>query len=136
MALAGVDRDICGKEAERLEARKKAAEGRLDRLKDMLLAFMLSRGLKKLEGEKAAIGLQANSMASLVIDDPLQIGECFFESSIRLTKTELQEIAYQLADGELRRRLEAALKGDGWEINGSAVRFAITNNSPYPARAS
>jgi hypothetical protein len=69
------------------------------------------------------------TLASLVMDDPLQIGECFFESIIRLTKTELQEIAYQLADGELRRRLEATLKGEGWEINGSAVRFAIINNS-------
>lgn len=121
--------EICDKEAERLEARKKAAEGRLGRLKNMLLAFMIARGLKKLEGEKAAIGMQANGMASLVIDDPLQIGECFFESNIRLTKTELQEIAYQLTDGELRRRLEASLKGGGWEINGSAVRFAIINNS-------
>lgn len=96
----------------------------------MLLAFMTSRGLKKLEGEKAAIGMQANGMASLVIDDPLQIGECFFESSMRFTKTELQEIVYQLADGDLRRRLEAVLGRDGWEINGSAVRSAITNNSP------
>ena len=73
-------------------------------------------------------------MASLVIDDPLQIGECFFESNIRVTKTELQEIAYELADGELRRRLEASLKGDGWEINGSAVRFAIINSSVTGAR--
>ena len=73
--------------------------------------------------------MQANGMASLVIDDPSQIGERFFESSIRLTKTELQEIAYQLADGDLRCRLETALSGSGWEINGSAVRFAITNNS-------
>ena len=44
--------------------------------------------------------------------------------------TELQEIAYQLADGELRRRMETTLKSEGWEINGSAVRFAIINNSP------
>jgi len=121
--------EICRKEAERLEARKKAAEGRLGQLKSMLLAFMMARGLKKLESEKAAIGMQANGMASLVIDDPLQIGECFFENSIRFTKTELQELAYQLADGELRRRLESALKGDGWEVNASAMRIAITNNS-------
>src|SRR5207249_7151859 len=57
---------ICGEEAERLSARKRAAERRVNRLKDMLLAFMMSRGLKKLEGEKAAIGLQANSTPSLV----------------------------------------------------------------------
>lgn len=122
---------ICNEEAERLSARKRAAEGRVSRLKDMLLAFMMSRGLKKLEGEKAAIGMQANGMASLVIDDPLQIGERFFEKDLRFTKTELQEISYQLADGELRRRLETAVAGcDGWEINGSAVRFAIVNNAP------
>ena len=121
---------ICGEEAERLSARKRAAERRVSRLKDMLLAFMMSRGLKKLEGEKAAIGLQANSTPSLVVDDPLQIGECFFEKSLRFTKTELQEIVYQMADGTLRRRLEAALAGDGWEINNSAVRFAITGSSP------
>ena len=121
---------ICGEEAERLSARKRAAERRVSRLKDMLLAFMMSRGLKKLEGEKAAIGLQTNSTPSLVVDDPLQIGECFFEKSLRFTKTELQEIAYQMADGTLRRRLEAALAGDGWEINNSAVRFAITGSSP------
>src|SRR5439155_9576986 len=105
---------ICAEEAERLSARKRAAERRLNHLKDMLLAFMMSRGVKRLAGEKAAVGLQANSMASLVIDDPLQIGECFFEKSLRFTKTELQEIVYQLADGQLRRGLETALAADGW----------------------
>ena len=120
--------EICGKEAERLAARKKAAEGRLDRLKNMLLAFMLSRGAKRLEGEKA-IGMQANGMASLVMDDPSQLGDCFFENSIRFTKTELQELVYQLAEGELRHRLECALEGKGWEVNASAVRVAMTNNS-------
>jgi len=34
-----------------------------------------------------------------------------------------------MADGTLRRKLEAALPGDGWEINNSAVRFAITNGA-------
>ncbi len=124
--------EICGKETERLAGRKKAAEGRLDRLKNMLLAFMLSRGAKKLEGEKAAIGMQANGMASLVIDDPSQLGHCFLENSIRFTKKELQELVYQLAEGELRRRLEATLAGKAWEINSSAVRAAITSNSPVP----
>jgi len=123
---------ICGEEAERLSGRKRAAERRVNRLKDMLLAFALPRGLKKFEGEKAAIGVQANGTASVVIDHPLQIGECFFEKSLRFTKTDLQEIVHQLADGKQRRRLEAALAGDGWEINASAVRFAIINGSNIP----
>jgi Siphovirus Gp157 len=120
---------ICSQESERLSARKRAAERRVSRLKDMLLAFMISRDFKKLEGEKAAIGLQANGTPSVVIDDPLQVGECFFEKSLRFTKTELQEVVYQIADGKLRSRLEAALAADAWEINSSAIRFAITNHS-------
>jgi hypothetical protein len=123
---------ICGEEADRLSTRKRAAERRLNRLKEMLLAFMMSRGAKRLEGEKAAIGMQGNSMASLAIDDPLQIAECFFEKSLRFTKTELQEIVYQLADGQLLSRLKAALAASGWEIDGSAVRSAITNGSNIP----
>jgi hypothetical protein len=105
--------EICGKEAERLAARKKAAEGPLDRLKGMLLAFMLFHGAKKLEGEKAAIGMQANGMASLVIDDPSQLGECFFENSIRFTKTELSR-SHLSANG----RRTAASPGDGPGIQG------------------
>lgn len=120
---------ICATEAERLSARKKAAEGRVSRLKNMLQHFMLSRGFKRLEGERAAIGLQPNSAASLVVDDPLKIGECFFERPIALTKTELQELVYQLPTGDLRSRLEPLLPSDGWQINGSAVRAAIANGA-------
>jgi hypothetical protein len=120
---------ICGSEAERLFARKKAAEGRVSRLKNMLLHFMLSRGLKKLEGERAAIGLQPNSAASLVVDDPLKIGECFFERSIIFTRTEMQELTYQLPAGDLRGRLEAQLAEDGWQVNGNAIRAAFANGA-------
>ena len=118
--------DISSKEAERLAARKKAAENRVTRLKGFLFAFMMARGIKKLEGEKSDIGMQRNSTASLIVDNPVQIGERFFERSVRFNKTELQEIVYQLAEGEVRRRLESALK-DGWEVNGEAVRAALVN---------
>jgi hypothetical protein len=66
-----------------------------------------------------------------LVDDPLQIAEHFFERSIRFNKTELQEIVYQLAEGEVRRRLESALK-DGWEVNGEAVRAALVNQEVIP----
>jgi hypothetical protein len=101
--------EICTREAERLSSRAKAATGRVDRLKAMLLGFMLPRDLKKLEGEKASIGLQRNGTASLVIDDPLQIEEEFFENSVRFTKAELRDLISQLREGETRRRMEAAL---------------------------
>ncbi len=98
----------------------------MNRLKGFLFAFMMARGIKKLEGETSDIGVQRNSSASLVIDDPLQIAEHFFERNVRFNKTELQEIVYQLTEGEVRRRLELALK-DGWEVNGEAIRAALVN---------
>lgn len=122
--------DICTQEAERLSARKRAAESRLVRLKNMLLAFMLSRGIKKLEGERASICMQQNSASSLAVDDPLQIAECFYESSLRFTKTELQELIYQLPEGDLRQRLETQLTSEGWQVNGSTVRASISNGLP------
>ena len=54
------------------------------------------------------------------------MAERFFERNVRFNKTELQEIVYQLAEGEVRRRLELALK-DGWEVNGEAIRAALVN---------
>jgi hypothetical protein len=121
---------ICGQECERLAARKRAAEARVTRLKGMLLYFMAARGLKRLGGERASIGMQTNGMASLHIDDPFQLEESFFERDLRINRAELQGIVSQLPEGEARRRLEAALKQDGWEVNASAVRAAIANNLP------
>lgn len=118
---------ICGKEAERLAARKKAADARVARLRNMLLAFMMSRGLKKLEGETSSIGMQANSTASLLIDDPLQIGDCFREQQVTFTKVELREMAAQMPEGPARRRLESLLDNAGWQIAGCAVRAALDN---------
>ncbi len=123
--------DISAKEAERLAARKKAAENRVTRLKGFLFAFMKARGIKKLEGEKSDIGMQRNSSASLVVDDPSQVAERFFERSVRFTKTEFQEILFQLPEGDARRRLEALLK-DGWEVNGESVRASLVNNQLVP----
>ena len=123
---------ICGEEVERLAARKKAAAGRVDRLKDMLMTFLLTRGQKKLDGETSSITLQANGAASLVVDDPQQIGDGFYECPIRFTKPEMQEIVYQLAEGEIRRRLELTIQGDGGEINASAVRAALVNDASMP----
>ena len=122
--------EICGQESERLAARKRAADTRVARLKGMLQYFMQTRGLKKLEGEKASIGLQTNGMASLVVDDPMKLGEEFFEREVRLSRDILSEVVELLPECEARRRLEALRTQDGWEVNSSAVRAALANNCP------
>jgi hypothetical protein len=68
----------------------------------------------------------------LVIDDPAQIEETFFESSLRLTKTQIRDMVSQLPEGVIRSRLEASITGNEWVINISAIRSALANNSPVP----
>ena len=119
---------ICGKEAERLSARKKAADNRVNRLKGFLLAFMTARGIRKLEGERSSIGMQANGQASLAIDDPLRIAESYYEKSFRFGKLEIEELVNQISEGPMRRRLQAALKAEDWQLNESAIRAALVAN--------
>jgi hypothetical protein len=120
---------ICGEEAERLAARKKAADGRVTRLKSMLLAFMTSRGHKKLEGDKASITKQQNSTPALVIDNPLEISNEYFVLQLQFTRLDIQAIVAGLGPTELRRRLEFVLQDDRWEIDTSAVRAALLSNA-------
>lgn len=122
--------DICGQESERLAARRRAADARVTRLKGMLQYFMQTRGLKKLEGEKASIGVQTNGMASLVVDDPTKLSEQFFERDVRLSREVLSEVVELLPESDARRRLEAWRTPEGWEVNSAAVRAALANNCP------
>jgi hypothetical protein len=122
--------EICGQESERLATRKRAADARVTRIKGMLQYFMQTRSLKKLDGEKASIGLQTNGMASLVVDDPLKLADDFFEREVRLSRETLSSIVELLPDCEMRRRLQSLFTQEGWEINSSAVRAALANNCP------
>jgi hypothetical protein len=74
--------------------------------------------------------MRANSAASLVVDDPLKVPECFWERRLTLSKIELREITNHLPDGDLRRKLELALAAADWEIAGTAVRRELELGRP------
>jgi len=59
--------ELAQREAERFQARYKAAESREKRLKQMLVWFMISRNAQKLRGSLNTISLQANSAPSLTL---------------------------------------------------------------------
>lgn len=123
---------ICDQEVERLSNRKRAAQNRVDRLRSMLLTFMLARGLKKLDGAKASIGMQRNSMASLLIDDPLVIADSYRETLVCLTKNEFQELLDRLPEGDLHQKLSTHFHGENWQINSGAVRASLAGGREVP----
>jgi hypothetical protein len=77
--------ELAQREAERFQARYKAAENREKRLKQMLVWFMISRNTPKLRGSLNTISLQANSAASLTIQETTHIPDSFYRAKVELT---------------------------------------------------
>ncbi|MBY0502686.1 MAG: siphovirus Gp157 family protein [Bryobacteraceae bacterium] len=99
--------EIAEREAERFQARHKAAENREKRLKQMLVWFMISRNTKKLRGAMNTINLQANSTPSLLIQDFRHIPDTFYRARVDVSWLEWREVLDSLPVGShLRKRLE------------------------------
>jgi hypothetical protein len=102
--------EIAHQEAERFQARHKAAENREKRLKQMLVWFMLTRKLQKLRGELNTISLQANGAPSLAVIETTHIPARFYRARVEITWPEWVEILDALPHGPLRERL---MNGEG-----------------------
>jgi len=100
--------ELAQREAERFQARHKAAENREKRLKQMLVWFMISRSTPKLRGSLNTISLQANSAPSPTIQETAHIPDSFYRAKVELTWPEWREIVDSLPPSPLRDRLGAA----------------------------
>jgi hypothetical protein len=100
--------EVAQREADRFQARYRAAENREKRLKQMLVWFMISRSTQKLRGSLNTISLQANSAPSLTIQETTHIPDCFYRAKVELTWPEWREIVASLQPSPLRDRLGAA----------------------------
>src|SRR5712691_6971970 len=89
--------EVAQREADRFQARYKAAENREKRLKQMLVWFMITRSTLKLRGTMNTISLQANSVPSLAIQETTHIPDSFYRARVELTWPEWREIVESLA---------------------------------------
>jgi len=99
--------DLAQREAERLQARHRAAENREKRLKQMLAWFMVTRNVRQLRGALNTITLQSNSAPSLLVDGSARIPDSFYRARVDLPWCEWCEILDALPPGTLRNRLQA-----------------------------
>jgi hypothetical protein len=97
--------EVAQREAERFQARYKAAENREKRLKQMLAWFMVTRNVQRLRGAMNTISLRANSTPSLNIKETTQIPDSFYRARIDLSWPEWHEILESLPPSDLRERL-------------------------------
>jgi hypothetical protein len=97
--------EIAAQEIARLEARKRAAENREKRLKEMLAALMKLKDVTKLRGRLNTISLQKNSTPSLMVTDPGEIPAAYYRATVVMSWPEWQAILNCIPPGELRSRL-------------------------------
>jgi hypothetical protein len=120
---------FCRNEAARLNDRARAAAGKIERTKNMVLYYLLSRDLKKIEGHQFTLRAQKNSQDSVKITDQAAVPKCYCRIEARVTGV-LWETVLSLLPDELSKALEASIHETRPDTD--AIKTAVAQNEVVP----
>ena len=115
---------FCRGEAARLADRARAAAGKVDRTKSMVLFYLVSRNLKKIEGLEFTLRAQKNSQDSVRINDEAALPKSYCKIDARIDGV-LWETVLSVLPEELAKSLELSVqetKPDTDAIKAAALR--------------
>jgi hypothetical protein len=115
---------FCRGEAARLADRARAAAGKVDRTKSMVLFYLVSRDLKKIEGLEFTLRAQKNSQDSVRINDESALPKSYCKIDARIDGV-LWETVLSVLPEELAKSLEFSVqetKPDMDAIKAAALR--------------
>ncbi len=119
----------CRSEAARLADRARATAGKVERTKNMVLYYLLSRDLKKIEGYQFTLRAQKNSQDSVRITDEAAVPRCYCRIDARIDGVIWETVLSQLPD-ELAKALESSVQGS--RPDADAIKAAATQNEKVP----
>lgn len=120
---------FCRSEAARLSDRARAAAGKVERTKNMVLYYLLSRDLKRIEGHQFTLRAQKNSQDSVRITDQASVPKCYCRIDARIDGVVWETILSLLPDG-LAKTLEASVQE--MRPNADAIKAAAMRNESVP----
>ena len=120
---------FCRSEAARLADRARAAASRMERTKNMVLYYLLSRDLKKIEGQQFTLRAQKNSQDSVRITDQAAVPKCYCRIEARITGV-IWETVLSLLPDELAKALEASVQEA--RPDNDAIKAAVAQNEIVP----
>ena len=88
----------CRQQAEHFQKRARTAEAKVVNTKNMVLYFLMSRGLKKIEGKEFTLRMQKNSQDSVEITDATQIPITCRELEVRIPGRLWQSVVASLPE--------------------------------------
>jgi Siphovirus Gp157 len=114
----------CRAEAARLSDRARAAANKVDRTKSMVLFYLMSRELRKIEGQEFTLRIQKNSQDSVRILDELSLPTAYRKIEARVGGVLWETVLSSLPE-ELERAMTACvqeMKPDTEAIKAASMR--------------
>ena len=100
---------FCRSEAARLSDRARAAAGKVERSRNMVLYYLMSRDLKSIEGREFTLRAQKNSQDSVRINDEAALPKSYCKIDARIDGV-LWETVLALLPEELAKSLELSIQ--------------------------
>jgi hypothetical protein len=120
---------FCRAEAARLRDRARAASGKVERTKNMVLYYLMSRELKVIEGREFTLRAQKNSQDSVRITDEAALPIAFRKIDVRIGGVLWETILANIPD-ELGRMLDDAV--DESRPDTDTIKAAILHDEQVP----
>ena len=120
---------FCRSEAARLSDRARAAASKIERNKNMALSYLLSRDLKKIEGQQFTLRAQKNSQDSVRITDETALPKCYCRIEARITGT-IWETILTVLPNELATIVESSVQGTRPDVE--AIKEAVARSEVVP----
>ena len=120
---------FCRSEAARLSDRARTAAGKVERTKNMVLYYLMSRDLKTIEGREFTLRVQKNSQDSVRITDEAVLPKCFCRIEARIPGI-IWETSLSLLPDELAKTLESTIQEARPDTD--AIKAAEMRNEQVP----
>jgi hypothetical protein len=120
---------FCRDESARLADRARAAASKVERTKNMVLYYLLSLDLKKIEGQQFTLRAQKNSQDSVRIIDEGVLPKCYRRIEARVPGIIWETVLSNLPD-ELARILESSVQET--RPDNDAIKEAVAQSEVVP----
>ena len=119
----------CRAEADRLQKRARTANSKIERTQNMVLYFLATRGLKKIEGREFTLRQQKNSQDSVHITDGSQLPMFCRELDLRIPGPVWEEVLALLPE-ETSNALKICVRDE--RPSNEAIKLAASRSEEVP----
>jgi hypothetical protein len=119
----------CRAEADRLQKRARTANAKIERTQNMVLYFLATRGLKKIEGREFTLRQQKNSQDSVHITDSSQLPMFCRELDLRIPGPVWEEVLALLPE-KASNALKVCVRDE--RPSNEAIKLALSRSEEVP----